>query len=63
MHKSGAQNKVADALSRQAEILAVLTVEVIGFDQLKEMYAGDVDFKGSWQKCNTRESCGDFHIH
>ena len=47
----------------RAEILVVLSAEVIGFDQLKEMYTGDVDFKGIWEKGNTRELCGDFHIH
>ena len=40
----------------------MLSTEVIGFDQLKEMYAGDVDFSSTWEKCNIREPC-DFHIH
>ena len=30
---------------------------------MKELYAGDVDFKEIWEKCSTREPCGDYHIH
>ena len=63
MHKSGAQNKVADALSRRIDVLAVLSAEVVRFDQLKELYVGNVDFKEVWEKCSTREQCGDYHIH
>ena len=44
MHKSRVQNKVANVLSRKADVLAVISTEVMGFEQIKELYVDDEDF-------------------
>jgi hypothetical protein len=44
-HISGTANKVADALSRKCLLLQEFKFRTLGFDDLKDMYADDLDFK------------------
>ena len=44
-HISGTANKVADALSRKSLLLQEFKVRMLGFDDLKDMYADDSNFK------------------
>ena len=43
MHKFGVQNRVTDALSRIAKVLAMMSAKIMGFDCLKDLYEDDVD--------------------
>jgi len=43
VHKSGATNKVADALSRRACLLTSFEAKLLGMDQIKELYEHDDD--------------------
>jgi hypothetical protein len=48
-HISGTANKVADALSRKCLMLQEFRVKTLGFEKLKDMYAGDVDFAEAYE--------------
>lgn len=43
-HKSGAQNKVVDALNRRYALLNSMKIEIIGFDPISEATKTDPDF-------------------
>ncbi|KAJ4719236.1 RNA-directed DNA polymerase [Melia azedarach] len=62
-HKSGQQNKVADALSRRATLLETLSNKIIGFEVVKEQYATDEDFHTIWDQCNHNQRAAEFLIH
>ena len=47
-HKAGAQNKVADALSRRPHLLQISLVTINGFEHLTEEYTSDEDFSKIW---------------
>jgi hypothetical protein len=45
----GTANKVADALSRKCLVLQEFRVKTLGFENLKDMYAGDADFSEAYE--------------
>ncbi|PKU72440.1 RNA-directed DNA polymerase [Dendrobium catenatum] len=63
-HKSGAQNRVADALSRRTALLTKLQVDAPGLQALQELYATDHDFADPWNQLTNHPSrpCRDFSI-
>ena len=52
-HKSGVTNRVANALSRRHFSLTEMKVEVLGFDDMKELYDTNPNFSKVWRECNT----------
>jgi hypothetical protein len=48
-HISGTANKVDDALSRKCLLLQEFRVKTLGFENLKDMYAGDADFAEAYE--------------
>ena len=46
---SGIANKVVDALSRKCLLLQEFRVKTLGFDDLRNMYADDQDFKEAYE--------------
>ena len=50
-HKSGVTNKVVDALSRRHSLLTEMKVEVLDFDEMKDLYDVDPNFFEVWREC------------
>jgi hypothetical protein len=48
-HISRTDNKVVDALSRKCLLLQKFRVKTLGFDDLKDMYRDDPDFKEAYE--------------
>jgi hypothetical protein len=61
-HKSGALNKVADALSRKTSLLTTMKSEVIGFELLKDSLFSDPFFGPILEYVSTRTQ-GGFVLH
>jgi ribonuclease HI len=61
-HKSGKQNRVANALSRRSALLVTLQSEITSLEHLRALYAEDEDFKEDWEKCMTMQPNAKFHI-
>ena len=53
-HKSGVTNRVFDALSRRCSFLTEMMVEVLGFDEMKELYDIDPNFSEVWRECQAQ---------
>jgi hypothetical protein len=48
-HIFGTANKVVDSLSRKCLLLQEFRVKTLGFDDLRDMYADDQDFKEAYE--------------
>jgi hypothetical protein len=48
-HIYGTANKVVDALSRKCLLLQEFKVKTLGFDDLRDMYKDDPDFKEAYE--------------
>jgi hypothetical protein len=53
-HISGTANKVVDALSRKCLMLQEFRVKTLGFDDLRDMYKDDPDFKEAYEATENR---------
>ena len=48
-HISRTANKVVDALSRKSLLMQEFRVKTLGFDNLKDIYKDDTDFKEAYE--------------
>jgi hypothetical protein len=67
-HISGTTNKVVDSLSRKCLLLQEFRVKTLGFDDLKEMYQADPDFKEAYEEAENpilrdRSQWEEYMIH
>lgn len=62
VHKSGANNPVADALSRRAYLLTSFEAELPCMAQIKELYEDDEDFDHLWVKHVRGQPLGDDYL-
>jgi len=53
-NKKGSTNIVADALSRRHVFFSKLGAQILGFDNIKELYQEDQDFSSIFAKCEHR---------
>ncbi|XP_052725950.1 uncharacterized protein LOC128194403 [Vigna angularis] len=50
-HKKGSTNVVADALSRRHALLVTLGSQILGFDDIKQLYESDPTFASTYASC------------
>uniref|UniRef100_A0A151UFQ3 Retrovirus-related Pol polyprotein from transposon 17.6 n=1 Tax=Cajanus cajan TaxID=3821 RepID=A0A151UFQ3_CAJCA len=50
-YKKGSTNVVADSLSRRHVLLNILGSQILGFDDIKELYEKDLDFANFYSLC------------
>src|SRR2546429_785845 len=50
-YKQGKENVVADALSRRYTLINLLSSKLLGFECIKDIYVGDVDFGNVYNAC------------
>ena len=57
-YKKGSTNIVAYALSRRHVLFSKLSAQILGFDNIKELYQEDQDFAFIFAKCERRAQEG-----
>ena len=60
-YKKGNTNIVADALSRRHVLFSKLGAQILGFENIPELYKEDQDFAPIFAKCQHRAQ-GDFYV-
>ena len=53
---------IADALSRKANLLTRLDINVLVLDEIKELYATDAFFGDIFAQCSEHKGIGDFYL-
>src|SRR5664279_6646586 len=62
-YKKGKENIVADALSRKHALLTRLEINVLGLDEIKDLYSSDALFGPIFAKCSPTRGFEDFYLH
>ena len=63
-YKKGKENVVADALSRKNTLLLTrLEINVLGLDEIKDLYPSDPYFGPIFAKCSIERGFDDFYLH
>ncbi|XP_052736727.1 uncharacterized protein LOC128197915, partial [Vigna angularis] len=60
-YKKGKSNVVADALSRKINLLATLGAQILGFNNILELYSQDPDFAHIYEECLNKPQ-GGFYV-
>ena len=65
-HNIGVTNQVVDALRRRCSLLTEIKVEVLDFDEIKELYDTGPKFSKAWRECitpNLSDQLSKYHDH